>query len=345
MINFIKDLINYFKLKKKEKNCEIGFFCESEFIFQYLFPHIERKLKKKILIISFENFKNDNLRKDIFFVFKTNFFRELVFLTLNIKFLYSSTPDLNNTVFKRSKLHKCKYIYLQHTPVSLTMIYNENAFDNFDAIQVISEFQYNEMLEIKKRKKLKIKIFKSKYLFVEKQIEDKKNRKIEADLLIAPSWNSSFYKLECHKILRDLLIKTDVSFKIRPHPMSYLKQEISKQKLKNLDMQIDDSKFINFNRYNFFISDWSGLFIEYTLIYKRKSFLINTHKKIVNKNYLDFKTEPIEISLRDKFCNTYEIKNIKELVNDIKFLKEKLNSPKFNEEDAEVKKIIEENFY
>ena len=172
-----------------------------------------------------------------------------------------------------------------------------------------------------------------------------KIKKIEADLLIAPSWNSSFYKLECHKILRDLLIKTDVSFKIRPHPMSYLKQEISKQKLKNLDMQIDDSKFINFNRYNFFISDWSGLFIEYTLIYKRKSFLINTHKKIVNKNYLDFKTEPIEISLRDKFCNTYEIKNIKELVNDIKFLKEKLNSPKFNEEDAEVKKIIEENFY
>ena len=44
-----------------------------------------------------------------------------------------------------------------------------------------------------------------KYLFVEKQIEDKKNRKLEADLLIAPSWNSSFYKLECHKILRDLL--------------------------------------------------------------------------------------------------------------------------------------------
>lgn len=345
MINFIKDLINYFKIKKKEKKCEIGFFCESEFIFQYLFPHIERKLKKKILIISFENFTNDNLRKDIFFVFKTNFFRELVFLTLNIKFLYSSTPDLNNTVFKRSKLHKCKYIYLQHTPVSLTMIYNENAFDNFDAIQVISEFQYNEMLEIKKRKKLKIKIFKSKYLFVEKQIEDKKNRKIEADLLIAPSWNSSFYKLECHKILRDLLIKTDVSFKIRPHPMSYLKQEISKQNLKNLDMQIDDSKFINFNRYNFFISDWSGLFIEYTLIYKKKSFLINTPKKIVNKNYQNFNSEPIEISLRDKFCKTYEIKNIKELVNDIKFLKEKLNSLKFDEEDAQVKKIIEENFY
>ena len=110
-------------------------------------------------------------------------------------------------------------------------------------------------------------------------------------------------------------------------------------------MQIDDSKFINFNRYNFFISDWSGLFIEYALIYKRKSFLINTHKKLVNKNYENFSSQPIEISLRDKLCNTYEIKNMEELVNDIKFLKKKSDQLEFKEEDINVKKIIEENFY
>ena len=102
------------------------------------------------------------------FVFKTNLIRELIFLTLKLKFLYSSTPDLNNTIFKRSKFSNCKYIYLQHSPVSLNLIYRENAFDFFDAVQVINNYQLNEMNEIKKINSLKL-IFKSKYLFVEKQ--------------------------------------------------------------------------------------------------------------------------------------------------------------------------------
>ena len=69
---------------------------------------------------------------------------------LKLNLLYSSTPDIGNTIFKRSKLKKnCKYIYLQHSPVSLTMIYREKAFENFDAIQVISKFQESEINEMK----------------------------------------------------------------------------------------------------------------------------------------------------------------------------------------------------
>ena len=121
-------------------------------LYLIILSHIYRiKLKKKkIVLISFENIdlnNNDNVK---LFVFKTNLIRELIFLTLKLKFLYSSTPDLNNTIFKRSKFSNCKYIYLQHSPVSLNLIYRENAFDFFDAVQVISNYQLNEMNEIKK---------------------------------------------------------------------------------------------------------------------------------------------------------------------------------------------------
>ena len=100
-------------------------------LYLIILSHIYRiKLKKKkIVLISFENIdlnNNDNVK---LFVFKTNLIRELIFLTLKLKFLYSSTPDLNNTIFKRSKFSNCKYIYLQHSPVSLNLIYRENAFD------------------------------------------------------------------------------------------------------------------------------------------------------------------------------------------------------------------------
>ena len=123
--------------------------------------------------------------------------------------------------------------------------------------------------------------------------------------------------------------------------MSYIKNEISKKDLMNLGMTIDESVHIDFNKYDFFISDWSGLFIEYALIFKRKSFLINTPKKIVNKNYENFKSTPVEISLRNILCETYEVDQIMHLVNNILSLKNSIQL----KQDPEVKKIVEENFF
>ena len=99
------------------------------------------------------------LKSENIFVFKTKLFQQITFLTLNIKYLYSSTPNLNHTIFQKSKISKCKYIYLSHSPVSMNLIYNLNAFDHFDAVQVTSEYQYKEMKEIIKKRKLKTKIF------------------------------------------------------------------------------------------------------------------------------------------------------------------------------------------
>ena len=343
MINFFKDLISYIKFKRKETDYKIGFFSETNFILQYLKPYIKnRKKKDKIIIISFQDLKEDFIDQKDVFVFKSNFFRELVFLTLNLKYLYSSTPDIDKSIFKRSKLHPCKYIYLQHSPVSLTMIYNKKAFNQFDAVQVISKFQHAEMSEIKEKYDLKTKIFKSKYLFIKEQFDYKKKSQKHTELLIAPSWNSSFYKLNCHKILSKILSNILIDYKIRPHPMSYLKNEVTKKELLDLNMKIDESSFINFFEYDFFISDWSGLFLEYALLFKRKSFLINTPKKVVNENYKQFKSLPVELYLRNKLCKTYEIEQIEDLINDIEKLKNKNQEIK---QDIYVKEIVEKNFY
>ena len=341
LLNFIKDLKNFIFYKKFEKNYTVGFFCENKFIFNYLEPYIQNKVKKKkIVLISFENIdlnNNDNVK---LFVFKTNLIRELIFLTLKLKFLYSSTPDLNNTIFKRSKFSNCKYIYLQHSPVSLNLIYRENAFDFFDAVQVISNYQLNEMNEIKKINSLKLKVFKSKYLFVEKQKKNKiQDEKI--DVLIAPSWNTQFYKLNCHKILKRFLLEKNITFRLRPHPMSYLKNEISKDKILNEGFILDDTKYINFLKYENLISDWSGIFIEYSLITK-KAYLINTPKKLTNEKYKKYKNKPIEIFLRDKLGKTYEIEKISKLIEEMTLKKSQDNC---DFENNEFEKMIQETFY
>ena len=61
---------------------------------------------------------------------KQNFHRIIV-LTLRLKYFYSSTPkkDLNNSLFVKSKSSKCKYIYLQHSPMEVLPKHNDKAFD------------------------------------------------------------------------------------------------------------------------------------------------------------------------------------------------------------------------
>ena len=76
MINFLKDLINFFKFKQKETDYKIGFFSETNFILQYLKPYIKiRQKKDKIIIISFQDIKEEFIDQKDVFVFKTNFFR------------------------------------------------------------------------------------------------------------------------------------------------------------------------------------------------------------------------------------------------------------------------------
>ena len=343
MIRLFIDLYNFIRLKRSKTVFRIGFFLENNFIYEYLEPYILRKIKQhKILILSFEDINRDYLNLKNIFIFKTKLFQEIVFLTLNLKYLYSSTPDLNFTIFKKSKFSKCKYIYLSHTPVSMNLIYRKNAFDHFDAVQATSVYQYKEMKEIIKKRNLKTKVFKSEYLFVKKQITKIKSGNFETDLLIAPSWNSNFYKTNCHLILNKLLKEYKISFKLRPHPLSFKKKEISLSELKKENIPVDNLKYIDFQKYDFLISDWSGIFIEYALIFRRRAFLINTPKKIVNNEYFKHENKPIEISLRNTLARSFEISEIPEIIKEI--LSQK-NLQKNKDSNNEIDKIIKSNFY
>jgi len=172
LIDYISDIITLFKLNKIGSNVKFCFFVENNFIYQYLKPYIKRKKKDNVIIVSFEKLEISYEKKRIF-VLKTIFFRSLFFLTHKIKFLITSTPDLDNSFFKRSKYNMTKYIYIQHSPLSLTKIYDEKAFLSFDAVQVVNLFQYNEIKKMNQLYQKKIIPFKSKYLFLDEKISQK----------------------------------------------------------------------------------------------------------------------------------------------------------------------------
>lgn len=297
MINFYKDFFNFLKLLKKNNQKKICFFNESTFTFQYLEPYIKNKSKKKkILIFSFCDLVLNESNITLI-TLKTNFFRELYFLTSKNKIIYSSTPDLENSIFKRSKFQKNKYIYLQHSSVSLVKAYNEKAFIFFDAIQTTNKFQYKDVDYINLKYNRRIRKFKSKYRII-KKINLSKNVEKKLDLLIAPTWSTNFYTNNFYHFL-ELIIKKNFKLKVRPHPMSLKNKEIDINYVRKIGAEIDNSLIPNFSQTENLISDHSGIFIEFMLNKKRKPILINNPEKNLSKKNLDILS--FEKHLRDNY--------------------------------------------
>lgn len=314
MNNFISDFKNFYKYLSINSNHT--FFIENKFIYQFLKPYLNKRYGRS-KIISFESIESENLEN--FYIFKTNFFRRLIFLMLDTDYVICSTPDLNNSIFQKSKNKKCKYIYIQHSPLSLTHIYDKSAFLDFDVVQAVNKFQRKEIIEINRIYKKKIKVFKSKYLFLEnKKKNSSKIGFFKKRVLIAPTWHTNFYEANLHILIANLLKKNSINYVLRPHPMSLKKKEISVQDLfkNNIDVDLNDE--VNLEEFDNLISDWSGIFIEFALIKKKKPILINTNQKIRNKENYKFSSDPIEIFAREnisKIININDVEKVLDLIN------------------------------
>ena len=311
MISFFSDLLNFFKFKKNEKKYKFCIFTENDYLLNYLLEVIKKKNKKKTVIVSLNKItEKENLPNLI--VFKTNFFRELFFLTLKIKFFYCSTPCLGNSFFKKSKFSNTVYIYLQHSNIGLNMAYEEEAFYKFDIIQVVNKFQFKDATEIKKKLNLKFRIVRTKYYFLN---QFKKNiiNKEGNYCLIAPTWGTNFYSSGILEKLHNFFTIKKIPYKFRPHPMSVKNKDLNVEELKKKNYSIDYNQNISFNQINHLITDWSGIFIEYCLLKKRKALLFDTEAKIRNFNFQKFNSIPAEIACRENMGYILQEKEIEKL--------------------------------
>ncbi len=331
IISDLKNILIFFLVNKKKSTL---FFNENEITYEYIKTYINRNNKKNIIFFSLKKFNfslNENVK---IVILNKNFFIDLLFLCVRSKYVYSTTPGLNFTSFKRSVISKyTKYIYIQHSPVSLTMAYDKNAFINFDAIQAINKFQYSEIIKINKIYQKRIKVFKSRYKFLEMNLVKK-----DHDLLVAPTWKTNFYSSGFYLILLNKLIKKKIDFIFRPHYMSLKKNEIKINQLAFLGDRIDLSSKVDLTRFNNLVSDWSGIFLEFAISNKKKPHLFYSQKKILNTYYKkQFGNVSFEEFAREKICFNYDYNQVDLLIDNL--VKKDVN------DNFEIKKFIEENFY
>ena len=313
---FFEDIASFVKLLTLKNKIKYCFFVENKFLYQYLEPFIKKKKKQELIIVSFDDLtidKNMNL-----LVFKTLFFQSLFFSIHSFKIFFTSTPNLNESIYRKSRYKKIKYIYIQHSPLSLTRIYTNGAFINFDVVQAINSFQVKELKEMNAHYSKKIKIYKSPYFFIKNKKKNGIHENIKKKILVAPTWSTNFYKINMHEKIFDILKSNNLDFVFRPHPMSIKNGETSINFYRNKNINIDLNPNLEITNYTDLISDWSGIFIEFAYLNKKFPILINTSQKIRNKDSYNYKTIPLEIYARDNISyniNTDKTDDIMKILN------------------------------
>ena len=332
----LNDLKKFENLDQTEK--QIVFYSENQdsmFIFKSL---IDELINQDITICYVTSSKDDpNLKssneKIKTFCIGEGITRTKFFLNLKADILIMTMPDLGTSYVKRSKVYPVHYVFMFHAIASTHLVYKKNAFDNYDSILCVGNFQINEIRSREKLYKLDAKnLIETGYSHLDNLMKKySTNKQIPINdpiqVLIAPSWsdNGLFETV----IEKNISILLDSGFKVtlRPHPMT---QKKSEKKINSLSQKFSsNSNFIleknipnfdSFMKSDIMITDWSGAAIEYAFTLERPVLYIDVPKKIHNPDYEKLPEIPLEISIRDKIGEIISLSDMEVLPEKIQIL-------------------------
>ena len=241
--------------------------------------------------------------------------RTKFFLDLKAKILIMTMPDLETFNIKKSKVYPVHYIYLFHSMVSTHLVYRRSAFEHFDSIFCVGNYQLDEIRRTEKLYNLKPKnLIRYGYGHLDNLLEKystriplPKNNGNKLHVLLAPSWsNARLFEDIAEKVI-DILLQEGYKVTFRPHLMT---QKKSKKKINEIIEKFSDNEsflleqnILNFDSFLFsdiMITDWSGAALEFAFAFEKPVLFIDMPKKINNPEYEKTHKVPIEVSIREK---------------------------------------------
>ena len=241
--------------------------------------------------------------------------RTKFFLNLKAKILIMTMPDLETFNIKKSKVYPVHYVYLFHSMVSTHLVYRRSAFDHFDSIFCVGNYQLDEIRSTEKLYNLKPKnLIRYGYGHLDNLLEkystrilSPKNNGNKLHVLLAPSWsNARLFEDIAEKVI-DILLQEGYKVTFRPHLMT---QKKSKKKINEIIEKFSDNEsflleqnILNFDSFLFsdiMITDWSGAALEFAFAFEKPVLFIDIPKKINNPEYEKTQNVPIEVSIREK---------------------------------------------
>jgi hypothetical protein len=325
LIILLHSSFNFLFIQFKKKR-DFVFFSESHnYKSDYidLFNNLDKSSFSTSLITSdineYYDLKKNNC--DVYYIGK-GFLRVVIFNFISCNYMIMTMTDLGNNL---NKSLFCKnYVYFFHCMHSTHKIYTPKAFDNYDIIFAIGEFQSEE---IKKNEALNNlppkKIYKTGYFYLDYLVKNS-NKSISEKkcILFAPSWNydeDNLFNKHGDSIINNL-INSDFNVIFRPHP-EIIKRNKSKfdyvvskfNNNKNFILDLNASNVQSMEKASLLITDNSSISIEYSFAFYRPVIFIDYKEKIHNKKFHSISRSTFEDEFKKEIGLSVKIENINKL--------------------------------
>ena len=244
----------------------------------------------------------------------------VLMMKMETDIMVMTTPDLENYQLKRSYVKKdIEYVYVPHDVNSSNLTFHKNALDHFDTVFTSGPKNKAEIAEREQKYELPhkklvewgssvIDNMTAAYEEMKKEAEEKAGteKSQRKTVLIAPSWQKDNILDSCIEQMLDELVKTAYHVTVRPHPqyVRHFEARIDalaeKYKEYGVEFQKDFSSNKTVYMADLLVTDWSSIAFEYAFSTLKPVLFINTPMKVVNEEYKELTTVPIDIELRDK---------------------------------------------
>ena len=309
---------------------QIVFYSERKGFYKYYQNIIETILRKTDIEI---HYITSDTKDDVFALESSNFHvyyigdNRMIVLMMKIEadLMVMTTPDLQNFQLKRSYVDKdIEYIYVPHDVNSSNLTFHKNALDHFDTIFTSGPKNKAEIAEREEKFNLPkknlvewgssvIDNMKAKYEEIvaknagnaDKSSSENTTNAKRPVVLIAPSWQNDNILDSCIEKILDDLDDSKYEIIVRPHPQyvrhfeSRIDELQEKYTSRGIVFQKDFSSNETVYTADMLITDWSSIAYEYAFSTLKPVLFINTPMKIVNPDYQELETVPIDVEARD----------------------------------------------
>ena len=284
------------------------------------------------------------------FMIGDGFIRNWLFENIDTDVMVMTMPDIGKFQVRRSK-HKVHYVYVQHSLVSLHMIYRKGAFDHYDTIFCAGPHHVKEIRAMEETYNLPAKnLVEHGYGRLDSIIEEAKKQpqKVKRDgdplhVLIAPTWGSKgTIESGIGEDVVNQLIAQGYKVTLRPHPQTI---KFAKDKVDRIVKKHGKNTMFNYeadivgqdslHESDVMISDWSGAALDYAFGLGKPVVFIDVPIKINNPDYKEIDMGPIEIFIREDIGGVVKLEEISNFSKTI----EKVTQTKID------KKIISKHVY
>lgn len=257
----------------------------------------------------------------------------ILMMKLETRIMVMTTPDLENFQLKRSYVKKdIEYIYVPHDVNSSNLTFHKDALDHFDTIFASGPKHKEELLEREEKYHLPqknivewgsgvIDNMMAAYEMLPASEEENERKTI----LIAPSWQKDNILDSCIEQILDGMKMLGYRIIVRPHPQYVRHFEaridaLAEKYRGSVEVQKDFSSNSTVYTADMLVTDWSSIAYEYAFSTLKPVLFINTPMKVVNPDYQELSTVPIDIELRDKVGISVEQDHIYEIADAVERL-------------------------